>query len=140
MHQMGCVNDFIKLLSCKAALPANLYGEIHATDLTKTVQGAALLHLLHLCLSCIGVEVLKCLIHHQCSVHGLPVNIGIRDDFNCPIYLRLKSQTVTNRPRANLVLHIKGASFHMDFGFFNVPSVRGFQSFLIIFKSLTSCI
>ena len=94
-------------------------------DLAKTVKGTALFHLLHLRLGCIGVDVLNHMIHQR-SFQSLPLKVDIRDDFNCPICLRSKCQTVANRPRANLVLNIKGARFHMDFGFFNVPSVRGF--------------
>lgn len=41
-------SDFIELLPCKAALPANMHGEINAIDLTQTVQAAALFPFLHL--------------------------------------------------------------------------------------------
>ena len=75
---------------------------------------------------------------HQPSAQGLPLKVDIPKDFNCPICLRSKSQTVANRPRANLVLNIKGARFHMAFGFFNVPSVRALQSFLVIVEAVTS--
>ena len=53
---LHCETGFIKLLPCKAALPANVRGEIKATDLATTVQGAALFHLLHLCLGFAGVD------------------------------------------------------------------------------------
>jgi hypothetical protein len=129
--------DFIELLPCKTALPTTAYSEINAIDLAKTIKGA-LFHLLHLRLGCIGTETLKRMIS-QCSVQGLPVKVDIPSDFNCPICLRSKSQTVAHRPRLSLVLNvIKGARFHMDFGFFNVPSIRGFKSFLVIVEAVTS--
>jgi hypothetical protein len=74
----------------------------------------------------------------QRSVQGLPVKVDIPDDFNCPICLHSKSQTAAHHPRNSLVLNIKGAHFHMDFGFFNVPSICGFQSFLVIAEAVTS--
>jgi hypothetical protein len=43
----------------------------------------------------------------------------------------------THRPRENLTLQVKGARFHTDFGFFNVPLVRGFNSFLLIVEAVT---
>jgi hypothetical protein len=74
----------------------------------------------------------------QRSVQGLPVSVELPVDFNCPICLRTKSQMVAHCPRASLVLNIKGARFHMDFGFFNVPSVRGFRSFIVIVEAVMS--
>ena len=75
---------------------------------------------------------------HQRSVQGFPLKVDTPEDFNYPIRLRSKSQTIANRPRANLVLNIKGARFHMDFGFLNVLSIRGFQSFLVAVEAVTS--
>ena len=101
----------------------------YTIDSAKTVKGAALFHLLHLRLGCIGVDVLKTMTH-QHSVQGLPLKAEIPEDFDCPICLGSKSQTVGYRPRANLVFNIKGARFHMDFNFFNVPSIHPFLSLL----------
>jgi hypothetical protein len=111
--------------------------KINAIDLAKTSKGPALFHLLHLRLGCLGVDVLRRMISQR-SVQGLPLKVKIPDDFNCPICLRSKSQTVSHRPRASLILNVKGARFHMDFGFFNVPSIHGFQSFLVIVEAVTS--
>jgi hypothetical protein len=140
-YRLSCTTyretDFVELLPCKASLPAKVYGEINAIDLARSIKGPALFHLLHLRLGCLGVEALKRMITH-CSVQGLPVKVEIPSDFNCPIFLRTKTQTVAHRPRDNLTLQVKSARFHMDFGFFNVPSVRGFNSFLVIVEAVTS--
>jgi hypothetical protein len=141
LYRLSCTTnhetDFVELIPCKASLPKHAYGEINAIDLAKTIKGPALFHLLHLRLGCLGVVILKRMIS-QCSVQALPPKVEIPDNFNCPIYLRLKSQTVSHRPRASLVLNVKGDRFHMDFGFFNVPSIRVFQSFLVIVEAVTS--
>lgn len=117
--------DFVELLHCETALPAQVYCEIHAIDLAKTLNGPARFHLLHLRLgSCLGADVLKRMLTQcSCSVQGLPLRVDIPDDFNYPISLCSKSQTVAHRPCGSLVLNIKGAWFHMDFGFFNVPAI-----------------
>jgi hypothetical protein len=52
--------------------------------------------------------------------------------------LPMRCFSMNHRPRGNLTLQVKGARFHMDFGFFNVPSVRGFNSFLVIVEAVTS--
>ena len=68
----------------------------YTIDSAKTVKGAALFHLLHLRLGCIGVAVLKTMTH-QHSVQGLPLKAEIPEDFDCPICLGSKSQTVPAR-------------------------------------------
>jgi hypothetical protein len=129
--------DFVELMPCKAALPAQVYGKVSAVDLDKTIKGPALFHLLHLRLGCIGVDILKRMINQR-SVQGFPAKVEIPKDFNCPICLRTKSQTVAHRPCTSLFLNIIGARFRMDFGFFSVPSIRGFRSFLVIVEAVTS--
>jgi hypothetical protein len=49
----------------------------------------------------------------------------------------LKSQTVSHRPRASLVLNVKDP-FHMDFGFFNVPSFAVSNPFWSSLEAVTS--
>jgi hypothetical protein len=84
-----CDTDFIVLMPCKTALSPQVYGEINAVDLAKTIKGSWLFHLLHLCLGCLGADILKHRIY-QCLVQGLPIKVEIPDDFNCPICLRSK--------------------------------------------------
>jgi hypothetical protein len=52
-----CETDFIELMPCKAALRPQVYSEINAIDLAKTIKGPALFHLLHL--SVLDVKALK---------------------------------------------------------------------------------
>jgi hypothetical protein len=141
-YRLSCTThdetDFVELVPCKASVPSHVYGEINAIDLAKTIKGPALFHILHLRRGCLGVNVLKHMISQR-SIQGLPLKVEeTPDNFNCPICLRSKSQTVSHCPRASLVLNVKGARFHMDFGFFNVPLLRGFQSFLVIVEAVTS--
>jgi hypothetical protein len=92
---MHCETDFVELMPCKAALPSSVYGEVHAINLAKTIKGPAHFHLLHLCLGCIGVDVLKRILGQR-SVQGLPVPVEIPVNFNCPICFRTKSQMVSD--------------------------------------------
>jgi hypothetical protein len=68
-YRLSCTTyretDFVELAPCKAALPAEAYSEISAIDLAKTVKGPALFHLLHLCLGCLGIDVLKGMISQR---------------------------------------------------------------------------
>jgi hypothetical protein len=89
--------DFVELMPCKTALLAQVYNEVSAIDLAKSIKGPALFHLLHLRLGCIGADTLKRMISQR-LVQGLPAHVDIPDDFNCPICLRTKGHTVAHRP------------------------------------------
>jgi hypothetical protein len=97
-----------------------------------TTDAYALVMLIHLRYGCASGAVLAALLK------SLKINVAIPNDFLCPICMSEKTTTLSRGRIQPLLFLPLGARLQMDFGFYKIPSIRGFTCFLVVVESRSS--
>jgi hypothetical protein len=97
-----------------------------------TTDAYALVMLIHLRYGCASGTVLAALLK------TLKINVAIPDDFLCPICMSEKTVSLSRGRIQPLLFLPLGARLQMDFGFYKIPSIRGFTCFLVVVESRSS--
>jgi len=71
------------------------------------------------------------------TLHGLPPNLSRNDNRECPICLMSKFSHPPKGKTINTEALHPGELLHIDFGFWDIPSHRGFTSMLLIIDAKT---
>ena len=103
--------------SAKTALTAQSVARI---DLAQQLSGDAKLILLHLRYGCPGRTIMKELLKNANLDPTIP------SDFHCPICMSEKTISLPRGPTQSTLLLPIGSRLQMDFGFYKLPSLRGF--------------
>jgi hypothetical protein len=89
----------------------------------------ALVMLIHLRYGCASGTIL------QAILKFLKLPVVIPPDFLCPICMSEKTVSLSRGRIQPLLFLPLGARLQMDFGFYKIPSIRGFTCFLVIVES-----
>jgi hypothetical protein len=117
---------------CFASNKALTTHSVARVDLLKQLQDHSVLLLLHLRYGCAPRLVLQAILKEH------KIDMQVKDDFHCPICMSEK-QVSLPKGRGQILMFLPiGARIQMDFGFYKLPSIRGFTCFLVIVEARTS--
>ena len=71
------------------------------------------------------------------TTRGVPENVTIPEFFRCPICDKEKTNSLPPNEISDKTFLPIGVHIHVDFGFYNSTSVRGFTCFLLISEAVT---
>jgi hypothetical protein len=94
-----------------------------------TTDAYVIVMLVHLRYGCIRGSALVDILKH------LQIAVVIPKDFLCPVCMSEKTVSLSRGRIQPLLFLPLGARLQMDFGFYKIPSIRGFTCFLVIVES-----
>jgi hypothetical protein len=100
-------------------------------DLAKTMTGLSMFSLIHLRYGCPGRRVMEAILVF------LKLSVKYPPEFFCPICMSEKTVSLSRGCTRRVLLLPIGARLQMDFGFYKVDSIRGFNCFLVIVEART---
>jgi hypothetical protein len=101
-------------------------------DLVTKFKGIPLLNLIHLRHGCPGRKITEQLVRRVDPSFQLP------PEWSCSVCMSEKTKSLPSHPSICTTLLPLGARLQMDFGFYKIPSIRGFTSFLAVVEAKTS--
>jgi hypothetical protein len=101
-------------------------------DLVTKFQGTQLLNLVHLRHGCPSKRITEQLVRRIDPSFQLP------PEWYCCVCMSEKTKSLPRNPTVGTLFLPIGARLQMDFGFYNIPSIRGFTCFLAVVEAKTS--
>jgi hypothetical protein len=101
-------------------------------DLLTKLKGHSIIFLIHLRYGCAPKTLF------QAILKFLNIDLPVPKDFVCPLCMSEKTVSLSRGNLQVLTFLPIGARIQMDFGFYKIPSIRGFTCFLVIVESRTS--